>query len=61
MKCPLCKVEGLISKTYTTVEGDKSPYTETKVFTVQEIICRNKNCSSYGKVFDTVKHQLNIS
>ena len=61
MKCPLCKEEGLISKTYTTVEGDKSPDTETKVFTVQEIICRNKNCSSYGKVFDTVKHQLNIS
>ena len=61
MQCPLCRVEGIISKTYTTVEGDNSPDTDTKVFTVQEISCRNKNCSNYGKVFDTVKHKLNIS
>lgn len=61
MKCPLCNVEASISKTYTKVEGDNSPDTETKVYTVHEISCRNKKCSNYSKVIETVKHQLNIS
>ena len=50
-----------ISHVYTTVEGDKSPDTETKVFTVQEMSCRNKQCSNYGKVVETVRHQLELS
>ena len=61
MQCPLCKVEMAISHAYTTVEGDKSPDTETKVFTVQEMSCRNKQCSNYGKVVETVRHQLELS
>lgn len=60
MKCPLCEVEAIISNTYTKVEGDKSPDTKTEVFTVQEISCRNKQCSNYGKVIAALKHQLNI-
>ena len=43
------------------VEGDNSPDTETKVFTVQELTCRNKQCSNYGKVVETVKHQIDIT
>ena len=61
MQCPLCKVEMAISHVYTTVEGDKSPDAETKVFTVQEMSCRNKQCSNYGKVVETVRHQLELS
>lgn len=60
MKCPLCDVEAIISNTYMKVEGDKSPDTETKVFTVQEFSCRNKQCSNHGKVIGTLEHQLNI-
>jgi hypothetical protein len=60
MKCPLCNVEAYIHKTYNRVEGDNSPDTETKVFTVQELYCRNKNCENNGKLIQTVEHQLNI-
>lgn len=60
MKCSLCNVEASISKTYNKVEGDDSPYTETKVYTVQEVSCRNKNCDNYNKVIAVVKHKLNI-
>lgn len=61
MQCPLCKIEMAIQNTYTKVEGDNSPDTETKVFTVQELTCRNKQCSNYGKVVETVKHQMDIT
>ena len=61
MKCPLCNVEARITKTCTTVEGDESPNTETKVYTIQEISCMNKNCSNYEKVIAKAKHKLNIS
>ena len=60
MKCPLCNVEAFISSTYNKVEGDNSPDTETKVYTVQEMSCRNKNCDNYNKVVATVEHRLNI-
>lgn len=58
MKCPLCDVEMSIQKSYTKVEGDNSPLTETKVYTVQELTCRNKQCSNYGKMVETLEHQL---
>ena len=60
MKCPLCDVEMSIQKAYTEVEGDNSPLTETKVYTVHELTCRNKQCSNYGKVVETLKHQLEL-
>lgn len=60
MKCPLCNVEAFINRTYNRVEGDNSPDTETKVYTVQEMSCRNKNCDNYNKVIASVEHQLNI-
>lgn len=58
MKCPLCSIEMIIQKTYTEVEGDNSPDTQTKVYTLQELSCRNKKCGNYGKVVETVKHQI---
>ncbi len=60
MKCSLCNVEAAISKTYNRVEGDNSPNTETKVFTVQEMSCRNRSCPNYNKVIAVVEHQLKI-
>ena len=61
MMCPLCGTEMGITAAYQRVEGDESPDTETKVFTVQEMSCRNKQCSNYGKVVETVRHQLELS
>lgn len=61
MKCPLCDIEMSIQRSYTEVTGDDGPDTETKVFTVQELTCRNKKCSNYGKVVETAKTQLNLS
>lgn len=61
MKCPLCNIEMIIQRAYVSVEGDESPDTETKVHTVQEMSCRNKQCSNYGKIVDTVKTQLDLS
>lgn len=60
MKCPICDVEAMIGRSYTSVEGDNSPDTETRVFTVQEFWCRNKQCENYGRPIGIKKHQLNI-
>nr|DAK54877.1 MAG TPA: Ogr/Delta-like zinc finger protein [Caudoviricetes sp.] len=61
MKCPLCNIEMSIQRSYTEVTGDNSPDTETQVFTVQELTCRNKQCSNYGKIVETAKTQLHLS
>lgn len=58
MLCPKCKIVAQISSSKTVVEGDKSADTETKVFTVQEFSCRNKQCSENGKVIGEIKHQI---
>lgn len=55
MKCPLCNIEMMIRKTYTEVEGDESPDTPTKVYTVQDLVCRNRKCGNYEKIVETVK------
>lgn len=56
MKCPLCKTEMQIDRVYTSVEGDESPDTETKVYKVVELKCRSKQCSNYGKVVETIRY-----
>jgi hypothetical protein len=58
MKCPLCNVEARIQRTYTKVVGDTSPETETKVYTAHDFVCRNKQCSNYEKVFQTVENEI---
>jgi hypothetical protein len=35
MKCPECKIEGVISGCRTEVEGDRSAEEATRVYTVQ--------------------------
>lgn len=58
MKCKYCGIEAIIDKSYTEVEGDRSPDTPTKVYTVQEITCRNPRCGHYQKHVETVRHLI---
>lgn len=61
MLCPKCKVALRISRSYTKVTGDESPDTETKVFTVQELECRNPKCEDFGKVVKTAEHPMTVT
>lgn len=58
MQCPYCKIEGTILRSSIQVTGDDSPDTPTRVYTVQEIACRNPACSHYNQVVETVKHSM---
>ena len=60
MKCPLCNCDGLIKASRYVVEGDNSALEETKLFIEQDMICRNKNCGNYNKVFTIVKNPIKI-
>ena len=54
--CPKCKTATYIGKTYTEVEGDNSPDTPTRVYTVVEQVCRNPQCEDYKKVIAKERH-----
>lgn len=58
MLCPLCKTQMRITATRTTVTGDESPDTVTRVFIEQDLTCRNPACSQCGKVVEQVKTQI---
>ncbi|MDD2954945.1 MAG: hypothetical protein PHD67_01375 [Oscillospiraceae bacterium] len=58
MKCPVCDLEGTICRCRTEVEGDDSPAAATRVFTVQDVSCRNPQCEQYGKVVHTLRHLI---
>lgn len=60
MQCPKCRVEARISRAYATVDGDDSPDTETRVFTVQEFECVNPQCGERGRVIGEARHEENI-
>ena len=47
-----------IGATRTVVEGDNSPDTETKVYTEQDLVCRNTACDNRDRVVETVRTRL---
>ena len=49
MLCPKCKNLLRIAASRVEVTGDGSPETQTRVFTVQELVCRSPQCPEYGK------------
>lgn len=55
MLCPLCKVEMRIAATETQVTGDDSPSEPTRVYTVQQFVCRNPQCGNFGQTVKTVR------
>lgn len=58
VKCPRCGVEAAIMGTRTEVTGDRSPETETEVWTVLVYRCRNPNCREYGKDVGETRHRI---
>ncbi len=58
MKCPKCAIELRIASTRTQVEGDKSPDTPTRVYTVQDLTCVNPQCENYGMPVQQTRHLL---
>ncbi len=58
MKCPQCRLEGTINSCRTEVEGDDSAEEATRVYTVQEISCRNPQCPKYGMTVKTLRHLI---
>lgn len=60
MKCPLCNIEmGSISNRMV-VENDDTPDIETKLYTEHDMACRNKSCSNFGKVVETIRNEIKL-
>jgi len=49
MLCSKCRCEMRIHKSYFKVTGDQSPDAQTQVIQVQELICKNPQCSEYSQ------------
>ncbi len=54
-RCPLCKTELFLSRSYYTTENDHSVDLPTKVFLNVEQRCRNRQCTHYNRVVDVEK------
>ena len=60
MQCPLCKLEMRITSSRNVVEHDDTPDEVTKLYSVQDLSCMNRDCANYDKVVETVKNELPI-
>ena len=58
MICPKCGVAAQIARAKIVVEGDDSPERETKVYTVQEFVCRNPACECCGQTVGEARHRI---
>lgn len=54
MLCPVCNTEMRINRTHYQIE--KQADGTQKLFIVQDLICRNKNCSKNNIVYE-MKHE----
>lgn len=59
MICKHCNIEAFVQSAPIRIDGDKSPETTTKVYAVQEFICRNPQCSYCGQVVGKEEIPLN--
>lgn len=56
MLCPKCQVELQIERDNMEVTGDNSSQETTRVYDVQELICKNTKCENFGQIVKVVKH-----
>lgn len=57
MKCPLCQTEMRISRTrYKTTQEPP-----IKLYAVQSLVCRSKQCENYGAVVEEISHELSVN
>ena len=61
MKCPKCGIEMGIKSTRHRVENDNTPDKETKLFIEQDLVCRNKECTNYGSVVETIRNPVKLA
>ena len=61
MKCPLCNIEAAIANSRYVIENDTTEESPTRLFMEHDFKCRNKQCSNYNKIFETVKNELPVS
>lgn len=55
--CNKCGIESTIVRSYNKVEGDNSPDTPTKLYTVLVMACINPDCSEQGKEYEIMHEQ----
>ena len=55
--CEVCGNELKVAGSRVTCEGDDSPDTKTRVFTVLEMECINPQCSARGKMKEVFVEQ----
>lgn len=58
MKCPKCDIEMSIKASRYRIFNDDTPDKETELYSEQDMSCRNKACSNYGLVVETVRNKL---
>jgi len=51
--CPVCKTALGVQAARYEIMGDNSADTETVLFYVQELVCRNPHCTEHGKILET--------
>lgn len=61
MKCPLCQVEMRISKTRYETKNDDTAEKKTKLYAVQSLVCRSKQCENYGTLVQELYHELAVN
>ena len=58
MNCPGCGVPAVIMRSGTEVTGDRSPDTQTEVWSVLEYHCRNPQCIKCGEDIGETRHRI---
>ncbi len=61
MLCPICKVEMRLFNPRHEIKYDDTPDKETELYYKQDLKCRNKNCSNYDKVIETISTPIKLS
>lgn len=56
MLCPKCAIECKIGKSYFKTVDDDTPDKKTKVYMCHDMVCRNKQCTNYDSVIETVEN-----
>ena len=52
MVCPICSNLLRIASSRVKVTGDDDPETQTRVFVVQELVCRSRRCPNFWRVVE---------
>lgn len=57
MECPKCNIVCRVGKTYYRTVDDDTPDKPTRIFLCHDMVCRNRACSEYNTVVDTLEFE----